>query len=147
MGQKNLAEKLLEDYNDVFADIINALLFDGKIVVLPEELHDTKIKSQYKADDSKQHEQERDIAKLWNNIQFEISLIGIENQTSVDDEVNHQGYYTLVIFLFNKNSQSQKLILHSYLFPSFQSYLLQQGLFYIKIYLLIFLKGVYGCAY
>jgi hypothetical protein len=46
MGQKDLAEKLLEDYNDVFADIINALLFDGKIVVLPEELHDTKIKSQ-----------------------------------------------------------------------------------------------------
>ncbi len=47
MGQKDLAEKLLEDYNDVFADIINALLFDGKIVVLPEELHDTKINSSF----------------------------------------------------------------------------------------------------
>ena len=29
MGQKDIAEKILEDYNDVFADIINGLLFDG----------------------------------------------------------------------------------------------------------------------
>ena len=29
MGQKDITEKVLEDYNDVFADIINGLLFDG----------------------------------------------------------------------------------------------------------------------
>lgn len=27
MGQKDITEKLLEDYNDVFADIVNVLLF------------------------------------------------------------------------------------------------------------------------
>ena len=27
MGQKDITEKLLEDYNDVFADIINGLIF------------------------------------------------------------------------------------------------------------------------
>lgn len=33
MGEKDLSEKILEDYNDVFADIINALIFEGKDVV------------------------------------------------------------------------------------------------------------------
>ena len=30
MGQKDITEKLLEDYNDVFADIINGLIFNGE---------------------------------------------------------------------------------------------------------------------
>ena len=30
MGQKDMTEKLLEDYNDVFADILNVLLFEGR---------------------------------------------------------------------------------------------------------------------
>ncbi len=30
MGQKDIAEKTLEAYNDVFADIVNVLLFNGK---------------------------------------------------------------------------------------------------------------------
>ena len=28
MGEKDITEKILEDYNDVFDDIINGLLFD-----------------------------------------------------------------------------------------------------------------------
>lgn len=30
MSGKDIAEKNLEAYNDVFADIVNGLLFDGK---------------------------------------------------------------------------------------------------------------------
>jgi hypothetical protein len=30
MGQKDVAEKLLADYNDVFADIVNGLIFGGR---------------------------------------------------------------------------------------------------------------------
>lgn len=30
MGQKDLTEKILMDHNDVFADIINGLVFKGK---------------------------------------------------------------------------------------------------------------------
>ena len=55
MAQKDKVEKLLEDYNDVFADIVNVLLFDGKENVKPEHLQDTNVVSQYKADDSKLH--------------------------------------------------------------------------------------------
>ena len=38
MGQKDITEKILEDHNDVFADIINGLLFDGAQEIKPEAL-------------------------------------------------------------------------------------------------------------
>ena len=37
MGEKDITEKTLESYNDVFADILNALLFNGKQVVDPND--------------------------------------------------------------------------------------------------------------
>ena len=36
--EKDIAEKTLEAYNDVFADIVNGLLFEGKQVVREEAL-------------------------------------------------------------------------------------------------------------
>ena len=42
MSAKDIAEKLLEDYNDVFADIVNTLLFDGKNIINAEDLTNTK---------------------------------------------------------------------------------------------------------
>ena len=33
MGEKDIAEKVLEDYNDVVADIVNVLLFQGEQIV------------------------------------------------------------------------------------------------------------------
>ena len=30
MAEKDISEKILESYNDVFADIVNVLLFDGE---------------------------------------------------------------------------------------------------------------------
>ena len=65
MRQKDKVEKLLEDYPDVFADIINVLIYDGKQVISPKQLSETKVRSQYKAADSTLHEQERDILKVW----------------------------------------------------------------------------------
>lgn len=38
MGQKDITEKLLADYDDVFADIVNGLLFQGKAVIRPDDL-------------------------------------------------------------------------------------------------------------
>ena len=32
-GEKDITEKILADYNDVFADIVNVLLFGGKTIV------------------------------------------------------------------------------------------------------------------
>ncbi len=83
MGQKDIVEKVLEDYPDVFADIINVLLFQGKQIVKEEELWQTRTKSQYKADDSELHEQERDNLKLWVRGKKAV-LLGLENQTTID---------------------------------------------------------------
>ena len=34
MGEKDITEKILEDHNDVFADIINGLVFAGEQKIL-----------------------------------------------------------------------------------------------------------------
>lgn len=87
MGEKDISEKLLEDYNDVFADIINVLLFNGKRLVEPEALEDSKHRSQYKSDDAKLHEQERDVVKYWKEGRVSLAVYGLENQTNVDGQM------------------------------------------------------------
>ena len=84
MAEKDKVEKLLEDYPDVFADIINVLIYDGKQVVKPEELRTTNVQSQYKASDDVLHEEERDILKEWTKVKDYKVFFGIENQTTKD---------------------------------------------------------------
>lgn len=87
MGQKDITEKMLADYNDVFADIVNTLLFDGRQVIHEDDLVNVKDKSQYKAG-TEIHEQERDVTKLFQKNRIQIAMIGMEDQTEVDpDEV------------------------------------------------------------
>lgn len=83
MAEKDLSEKSLEGFNEVFADIVNVLLFDGKEIVKPEELEDALPNSILKID-GKVHTQERDVAKYWKNGQIRLSYIGFENQSGVD---------------------------------------------------------------
>ena len=64
MAEKDMCEKTLEAYNDVFADILNVLLFDGQSVVTEDDLSEATPRSLYKSD-GKLHEQERDVAKYW----------------------------------------------------------------------------------
>ena len=81
---RNITEKILADYNDVFADIMNGLLFAGEQRILPEALVNTSIHSQYKAEDEKVHELERDVAKYWKEKEVELAICGIENQSVVE---------------------------------------------------------------
>ncbi len=83
MGEKDIAEKYLESYNDVFADLVNVLLFQGKRVMRANQLTENKLRAVYKAGD-KIHEEERDISKYWKKRQVCIAVCGIENQTEVD---------------------------------------------------------------
>ncbi|MBQ6875643.1 MAG: Rpn family recombination-promoting nuclease/putative transposase [Lachnospiraceae bacterium] len=88
MAQKDIAQKLLEDYEDVFADIVNVLVFDGEEVVHPDALEPSNLLSQYKAaSDGKLHEQERDVVKYWKDGDVRIGLIGLENQTKAEREM------------------------------------------------------------
>ena len=87
MGEKDISERTLEEYNDVFADIVNVLLFHGERRVSEDALEDVQSFSQYKADDNKLHEQERDVAKIWKNTEFRIALFGVEDQTDPDPDM------------------------------------------------------------
>ena len=86
MAAKDMTEKNLEAYPDVFADIVSVLLFKGKCVIDPDDLRDALPHSIYKMD-GKLHEQERDTAKFWLTGQIRIALLGLENQTAVDADV------------------------------------------------------------
>ena len=84
MGNKDVSEKILEDYNDVFADIVNVIIFQEEERVKPDELRNLPVHSQYKAEDAKLHEQERDVAKLWSRGNVELAICGVENQTKIE---------------------------------------------------------------
>ena len=87
MKEKDITEKKLLGYNDVFADVINGCIFDGQSVVKSEELIDANPVTQFKDDDNTHHEQIRDVAKLWEKKGVIFSFIGIENQTSPDRDM------------------------------------------------------------
>ena len=87
MGAKDTAEKTLEAYNDVFADILNVLLFDCEQVVREDELFDAQPFSQYKADDGSLRGQERDVAKYWQDGAVRLSFLGFENQTEPEEDM------------------------------------------------------------
>lgn len=85
MGEKDITEKMLADYNDVFADIVNVLMFKGKRVIDEFALENIKDKSQFKI--NKQiHEEERDIAKIIKGQNIRIALLGLEHQTDIDED-------------------------------------------------------------
>ena len=84
MGEKDILEKKLLMFNDVFADFVNGIMFDGKDIVKEDELVDLSGWSHYKGDDSKHRFQDRDVVKLWKKEKVVISLIGIENQDIPD---------------------------------------------------------------
>lgn len=93
-NQKDLTEKYLEAYPDVFADIVNGLLFYGEPVVDPASLIEAEGSGIYKCD-NEIHETRRDIAKYIQTTSsmehssfnretvLKICLIGLENQTNV----------------------------------------------------------------
>ena len=86
LAQKDITEKILEAYNDVFADIVNVLLFDGAQILKPEELIDQAPRAAYKAD-GKVREMERDVAKRWSKQNIRIACVGLENQTKADPDM------------------------------------------------------------
>ena len=91
MHEKDVGEKTLESLNDVFADIINGLLFEGRQVLDEDALTDAQPNTFLKHE-GELHELERDVAKFWTDntgerINVRIALIGIENQTDYDADM------------------------------------------------------------
>ena len=80
-NEKDTAQMNLEGYNDVFADVINAFLFEGKREVREEELEEAPTRSSYKG--KRTRTQERDLAKYWKRTEIRI-FFGTENQMGPD---------------------------------------------------------------
>ena len=82
MQEKDILEKTLESYNDVFADIVNVLVFNGERVIEEDYLEDRATFSAYKAE-GRLRFQERDVSKYWRRSMVKLVLIGLENMTAV----------------------------------------------------------------
>ena len=100
MGTKDKTTRRLEEYNDVFADIINVLVFNGERVVKEDELVDIDTKSEFAADDKGLHGQERDVAKFWTAQNIRFALFGLENQAAPD--------FQMPLRLYSYNGASYK---------------------------------------
>lgn len=98
-----MVEKKLEDYSDVFADILNVLLFKNSTFKIdPDKIIDGPTESIYKADD-KTKEQRRDTFKYYDiggGIMFCVAAYGIENQSTIDG--------TMPVRIMNYDSASYK---------------------------------------
>ena len=87
MSEKDTTQKTLESHNDVFADIVNVLVFGGRSVVSPRALENSKDKSRFKAAKGRITEQERDTSKWWRKNNIRLALFGTENQTLPDKKI------------------------------------------------------------
>lgn len=89
MAEKDMAEKKLEDYPEVFTDIVNTLLFSNSSIRLDEnKIVDGPTESIYKAEEQDK-EQRRDTFKYYDignkGILFCVAAYGIENQSTIDN--------------------------------------------------------------
>ena len=80
MAEKDVREKLLEDYEDVFADIVNVLAFGGQRLLDPVRLREGPTVSRYKDGEADLREQIRDVIKFDQN-EAVLAVFGLENQT------------------------------------------------------------------
>ena len=86
MAEKDISQKKLADFVDVFADIVNVLLFHGAQRVHGQHLRNALPRSIYKVE-GKISEQERDLAKYWRDDSTCFALVGLENQSTIEKQM------------------------------------------------------------
>ena len=83
MATKDIAEKHLVEYNDIFCDLVNMAFYKGEPVIKPETLEDRQARELIH-NKKKIAEIERDVCKIYKKAQVELAILGIENQTAPD---------------------------------------------------------------
>lgn len=86
MGRKDISQKALESYSDVFADILNVLLWKGERKIREEDLLEADSISVYRAK-GRFRWQGRDVCKYWQKKEVRIAFCGFENQTKQDPDM------------------------------------------------------------
>ena len=117
MAAKDIAEKDLEALNDVFADIMNNLLFDGAEYVNEDELEQGRERSSYLSEPRGFRDQERDLSKYWRQNEIRIAYVGFENETEPEDDmpfraIGYDGaaYRDQISYVTGKDGKRQKVI-------------------------------------
>lgn len=87
MGQKDLAAKQFERSPEVFADIINALVFEGEQLVFPGDLQSAPTESLYPAANGSLHNQYNDVSKYEMRNGRIILQYTLENQSTPDYKI------------------------------------------------------------
>lgn len=83
--KKDTAEKRLEEYNDVFADIFDNILFDGNPVLDASRLTALPTESYMRKTDGALRQGNRDICKAQGENGCFCLICGIENQSGIDN--------------------------------------------------------------
>lgn len=83
-SQPDQVEKILEDYPDVFADIVNVLIYGGEERVNPAELVDGPTASHFKAAEGNVAQKDRDVIKKNARDGITYAVFGLENQTATN---------------------------------------------------------------
>lgn len=83
--QKDITKKRLEDFNDVFADVFNALLFEGEEVLSEEFLEPLPTEAFTRKQDGGLRQGNRDVCKADKRNGFYRLICGQENQEGIDN--------------------------------------------------------------
>lgn len=83
--EKDISEKWLEGYNDVFADIYNALVFGGRDILKEEKLVPLPTEAFTDREDGSVRQGNRDICKVDDCYGQYRLICGLENQTGRDN--------------------------------------------------------------
>ena len=117
MAAKDIAEKDLEAKNDVFADIMNNLMFGGVEYVKEDELEQGRERSSYSSDSKDIRDQERDLSKFWKQNEIRLAYVGFENETEPEDDmpfrnIGYDGaaYRDQISYVVDKEGKRHKVI-------------------------------------
>lgn len=83
--ERDIAEKQLEEYSEVFADIVNALVFEGRMVCQAENLVSLPTESYHRSESGKLRQRNRDVIKQDERNGTVFLIVGLENQDSYDN--------------------------------------------------------------
>lgn len=96
-NEKDVTEKTLESYNEVFADIVNVLLFNGEQVIKEDELEKESERKHYKFENSI-HEEERDVAMFPNYPALQENMMISERNSQNVLSITSQTVNCLIFF-------------------------------------------------
>lgn len=91
MAQKDLSSKVLESHNEIFANIFNTFVFNGKSILEPAYLQDEPTENIFLDNDGNYRDNLRDIFKSYKvkgtGAPVRLAYLGIENQSNIDKDM------------------------------------------------------------